>query len=159
MSGLKFALTFGMVALSCNLISAQHYTARFFTSYGSDRKISDLQFAPNSKLLAVAVEDGPLTIIDLATGDVSREFKLNPFTIAWAADSTQLLAMTDKTTMFVDASSGATSEVNWRIPAGYVGLTFKSQAGKLVVAALTAGGPAEETNQIHVGDELVAFRC
>ena len=157
MSRILLTMALVYVAAVANEARGQHHTVRFFHGWGNPRDIHGLAFSPDGEHLAVAVKNGPLTIIETSTGDVTREFKVDPFEISYSADGGQLLGIGERETSLINLRSGAISRVNWRVPEGYVGCTFKEKSGKLVVESLWDGGPAVASGKIGKGDELIAI--
>lgn len=147
---------FCLLAMSAIAV-AQHHTARFFTSYGSPRTIEELAFSPDGERLAMALTNGPVVILNTSTGEIEREIKYDPFLIRFSANGRQILAVSAKSTKFLNPSSGTTSDVKWELPLGYLGCGFKQKSGKLLVDSLTENGPASDAGNIHVGDELVGL--
>jgi len=145
-----------LVALT-GAASGQHHTVRFFTTYGAPRFVDSLAFSPNSDVLAVAVRQGPVAIIDTATGETTSEIKFDPFQIMFSGDGKQILGIAGRSTKFLDPKTGKGSDVHWQVPAGYVGCVFKQQSGKVLVASVTPNSPAAEAQTIQVGDELTAI--
>ena len=155
----RVLLTMAMAFLVpvANQAYGQHHTARFFHSWGSPREIHDMAFSPDGQHLAVAIEGGPLTVIEANSGDVAREFKVAPFEISFSADGRQILGLGERETVLMNLQSGAMSNVSWQVPEGYVGCSFKAKSGKLVVDSLWEGGPAIASGKIGKGDELIAI--
>ncbi|MBI3468411.1 MAG: PDZ domain-containing protein [Planctomycetes bacterium] len=143
-----------LVGAFSDFVQAQHYTARFFTSFGSPRKLQKLAFSPTSEHLAVAVDGGPLIVIATASGDVAREFDMKAHTVQWSRDGARLLTFSDQGTKLLNLASAEMNDVQWAIPPGYLGWRLKQQLGKLVVESLIEGGPAAESSKVQVGDEL-----
>lgn len=157
MSRILLTMTLACLIPFPNEASGEHHTVRFFHSWGRARDIEDVAFSPDGKYLAVAVEGGPLTIIETSTGDIAREIKVAPFIITFSADGGHLLMIGERETALINVRSGSISNVNWRIPEGYVGCTFKEKSGKLVVESLWDGGPAATSAKIGKGDEIIAI--
>jgi WD40 repeat protein len=146
----------GGVLTTSGAAQERHYTARFFTSYGSPRKLTDMAFSPSSDHLAVAVKGGPVTILATSSGEVIRKFEFDPHTMCWSADGTYLLAVSDDATRMLHTKSGTMSNVIWKVPEGYLGVRLKEQAGKLLIASVLDGSPAAKSARVHVEDELIA---
>ena len=157
MSRILLTMTLAFLIPFPNEASGQHHTVRFLHSWGKARHIEDVAFSPDGKYLAVAVEDGPVTIIETSTGDIAHEFKVAPFEIAFSADGGHLLGIGQSGTALMNIRSRSISNVNWRIPEGYVGCTFKEKSGKLVVDSVWDGGPAAASAKIGKGDEIIAI--
>ena len=157
MSRILLTMTLAFLIPFPNEASGQHHTVRFLHSWGGAKDIEDVAFSPDGKYLAVAVEYGPLTIIETSTGDIAHEFKVAPFDIAFSADGGHLLGIGQRETSLVNVRSRSISNVNWRVPEGYVGCTFKEKSGKLVVDSVWDGGPAAASAKIGKGDEIIAI--
>jgi len=137
--------------------AGQQLTARFFTNYGSPINGEQIVFSPSSTFMAVLVDDAQTHIFQVATGRETAKFPFHPTAMAFNAKSFQLLGAGDLHTLLMPSDDILPVNIPWRLPSGYLGVTFTQQAGKLLIEALAPGGPAAASGQIRVGDELVGI--
>lgn len=136
---------------------AQHHTLRFLTNFGGIKKLHAVEFSPQSNLLAVAVDQTPLTIIDTATGNAAHELKtVSAHTLRFAESGKRLLTVGSRDTLLVNTVSGETNNVSWDVPPGYTGLRLEQRLGKLMIDEVLAGSPAAASGKLQAGDELTA---
>ena len=135
----------------------QQFTARFFADYGGAFKGERILFSPNSFYMAVLVDDHQTHIFHVDSGRETKKYAIQPVAMAFGAKGYRLLAVDEQHTVLLPVDEGLAVDAPWRLPAGYLGITFTQQAGKLLVESLAPGGPAAVSGQLHVGDELVAL--
>jgi hypothetical protein len=134
---------------------SQQFSARFFTDYGSPFKGERIVFAPTSFYMAVLVDDHHTHIFHVDSGRETKKYAVHPVAMAFAAKGYRLLAVGEQHTVLLPVDDSLAVDAPWRLPAGYLGITFTQHAGKLLIESLAPGGPAAVSNQIRVGDELV----
>ncbi len=145
-----------VLCLLTTAAQAQHHTIRFFASNGYAPALAELAFSPDGRLLAVATEDGVVSLVSIAKADFQDRFQFSAFDVAFSPDGKKLLMMGKRETRLLDLGSKAQTQINWKLPAGTLGLGFEQQAGKLLITKVIDGGPAALSGEINVGDELVA---
>ena len=135
----------------------QQFSARFFTDSGRPIDGQRIFFSPTSFYMAVLVDDEQTHILHIATGRETAKFGFHPDNAAFGAKGYLLLGVREIQAVSMPVNGEIAGNMPWRLPSGYLGVTFTQQAGKLLIEALAPGGPAAASGQIRVGDELVGL--
>ena len=122
--------------------SGAHYTVRFMSEGGYP---SEIRTMSSKGLSFIRTEDG----------ETESTYKGSPFSMAYSKDGSRLFLISEHARELLDVKSMKPIPFNAKTEPGYIGLTVKTRNGKLVLSELTAGGPAERSERIKVGDELV----
>lgn len=152
-----FLATATTIVLLTTSAGAQHHTIRFFTSSGSPIAAHCLVFSPDSQTVAVSTKDGKSSLVDTGSGELQYQHELAPFTMNYSADGSRLFMLASRATQLLNIADRQVSRVTWQVPKGFLGFALETRNGKLLVKSMTPGGPAAESGDIQVGDELVAI--
>lgn len=136
--------------------AAQHLTARFFNTAQYPQEVKRLLFSPTNDFLAVHASY-TVHFLHVASGRETTSYRVDPLAMAFAPQGDQLLAAAEQRTFMLPVAGGMAVDAPWQLPLGYLGVTFTSDAGKLLVERLTPGGPAALSGDVHVGDEIVGI--
>lgn len=144
--------------LFCSSISGAetHHVSRFFNSSGSPRKLRTMAFSPDGSTLAVSTASNRLSFVRTRDGETVTEFNQTPFSISYSKDGSRLFMISESKRVLLDSRSIEPIEFDYNanVSDGYLGVSFEIRSGKILVKALTDGGPVSAAGKINVGDEV-----
>jgi len=144
-------------ALQADDDAGLHFTYRFLTRSGYPKSYYEgIAFSPDSRELAIAIADG-VNFIDLADGNIVRQYSMKPFTIAYSKDGSRLFMISSDRAELLRRSTLSKLPFENTIEDGEIGIRLESRNGKLLIADVFAGSPADEIEGISAGDELVGI--
>lgn len=136
--------------------SDTHYTIRFLTESGFPSELRTMCFSPDSSILAASVHYKGVSFIRTEDGETEKTYnKGDPFSMAYSKDGSRLFMISESSRELIDVKSMKPIQFNGKPEPGSIGLTVDTRNGKLVVTQLTPGSPAERSEQIKLGGELV----
>ena len=132
----------------------RHHTVRFSRGYSTDA-LNGMRFSEDDGLLAVSTSRG-LSVVDVATGDIVFTCKDRPTDFAFSSNCDAITMVFGRKIVQQSVLSGSRTEKPLQGP-GDIGIVLKSKNGKLLIAEVLIGSPADKSKSIHPGHEVIAF--
>ncbi len=152
---MKLLVAFSLATLLAAPAVGEHFTARFLTDTGRPFKGERLVFSPTSFNLAALVDDGQIHVFHVATGRETKKLPFRPIAFAFTPSGHQLLAVGERLSVLMPADDRPAIDAPWAPPHGYLGITFAQASGKIVIEAMAPNGPAAQSGELQIGDEIV----
>lgn len=136
----------------------EHHTLRFlYGNSGSAKRASALAISPDGKEFALCVESGTVHFIRTADGEQISQITAQPFVMKYSKDGSCVLMVTTDESFVVETQTRRRASVDTGEEPGYIGLRTVQRNGKLLVEKLIDGGPAANSGQLLIGDEIIGF--
>jgi WD40 repeat protein len=160
---MKLVVRFGAGALLLLFVlrsasGGDHHTLRFMYSGSRAAKTACcMAMSPDGKELALCVEPDTVHFIRTSDGEQVSQITAHPFVMKYSADGSRVLMVSTDDAWLVETKTRRRVSVDTREEPGYLGLKAAVRNGKLLVERLFDSGPAAESGQLVVGDEVVGF--
>ncbi len=141
-----------------NLIEvSERYTVRIKKpeSYNSP-DVRGMKVSPDGKWLVVATKRDML-IVRTNDGEIEGRLPSTPFSMTFAKQSNQLLTIAERKSELIQIDSKTSRPVSVIRPKGYVGILLEERNGKILIKSVRPGSPAEKSELLKPGAEIVGF--